>query len=179
MAPIIWQMICRSPHSAVRLYMQASCVGLCRPFHEICRTRQSCRAPARRAPKVTMGTRSWTRFYKRPDRTAQSARKLFAVLYKLYDGYPEGVGRSLMDCIKALSLLRTLFKRIYNSCQLSKGCSTFLKSGPFLTSPAPVLGRSSAYMMLKRLRSGSCCQHPTRRHMGGRASVGGSEGHCR
>ena len=49
-----------------------------------------------------MGTRSWTRFYKKASAT-QKQRKLVSILYQPWDGYPEGVGRSLTDCIKAMS----------------------------------------------------------------------------
>lgn len=45
-----------------------------------------------------MGTRSWTRFYKRA--STQQRRKLVAVLYRQLDGYPEGAGRSITACIK-------------------------------------------------------------------------------
>ena len=48
-----------------------------------------------------MGTRFWTRFYRKA--SAQQPRKLVAVLYRQLDGYPEGAGRSLTACIKALA----------------------------------------------------------------------------
>ncbi|KAL3151226.1 hypothetical protein ABBQ38_013067 [Trebouxia sp. C0009 RCD-2024] len=53
-----------------------------------------------------MGTRSWTRFYKKALAT-QKQRKLVSILYQQWDGYPEGVGRDLTDCIKAMSQTAT------------------------------------------------------------------------
>ncbi len=48
----------------------------------------------RRVP--TMGTRSWTRFYKRSPR----ARQLVGVVYRQWDGHPEGVGRDIVEFVQ-------------------------------------------------------------------------------
>ena len=89
-----------------------------------------------------MGTRLWTRFYKRASAEAHS-RKLIDVLYQQWDGYPDGVGRDLTALIMSLPVTATAKDILDAYCeQLSSDPHPrhFIESKDVLDDPSTRMG---------------------------------------